>query len=124
VFDGLGFLTNLSKKTMVRMAELVEKKMCHPNQYIKKKGEKIEFMILQRGKLCLTCKAHRYRSSLDGKVIETLSVSQGEKPKIISLDFIKNKSVNYDIKSEGYSVLYTLSLDSFKESLQFSEMDL
>ena len=42
---------------------------------------------------------------------------------MISLDFIKNKSLNYDIKSEGYSVLYTLSLDNFKDSLKSSEMD-
>lgn len=79
-------------------------------------------MILQMGKLCFSCKVNR-ANSLDGKIIEILSVGDKENPKMISLDFIKNRQVNYDIRSEHYSILYTLSLENFKESLRSSDMD-
>ena len=39
------------------------------------------------------------------------------KAQILTLDFIENKPLNYDIKLEGCSV-YSLTLDSFKESLR------
>ena len=30
LFDGVGFLSYLSKKSMLKMAELVDRKICHP----------------------------------------------------------------------------------------------
>ena len=74
------------------------------------------------GKLCFSCKVNR-ANSLDGKIMEILSVGDKENPKMISLDFIKNRQLNYDIRSEHYSILYTLSLENFKESLRSSDMD-
>lgn len=45
------------------------------------------------------------------------------KPKILTLDFIKNKTLNYNIKSQTYSVLYFLNREKFMESIRPSEMD-
>lgn len=109
LFDGLGFLSNLSKKTLLSMAECIERKICHPDETVLKKGAKAEFMILQNGTLCLACKTNKCESPLNGKVIETLQVKDNEKAKLISLDFIKNKAVDYDIKSKKYSILYHLA---------------
>ena len=41
--------------------------------------------------------------------MEILKVDDNEKPKIISLDFLKGKLLDYDVQSEKYSVIYTLS---------------
>ena len=40
LFDGVGFLSYLSKKSMLKMAELVDRKICHPEEIILRKGEK------------------------------------------------------------------------------------
>jgi hypothetical protein len=123
MFDGLGFLNNLSLKTLLKMAELVERKIAHPNETLLKKGEKSEFMILQKGKLCFCCKPHRAPDSkLEGKVMDVVEV-KNEKAKLVSLDFIRNKELQYNMKSDSYSVLYTLPIETFKESLKSSEMD-
>ena len=42
---------------------------------------------------------------------------------MLTLDFIKSKPLNFDIKSEGYSILYTLDLEKFREALKYSDMD-
>lgn len=80
-------------------------------------------MILQKGKLCYCCKVNKTECDLDGKVIETLAVCEQEKPKMISLEFIKNRTLNYDIKSDSYSIVYKINLEDFKESLRSSDMD-
>ena len=67
-------------------------------------------MILQKGILGFTCRTTSTHSSLNNKNIEELKVEKNEKPKIISLDFIKGKTVQYDLKSQKYSILYILSL--------------
>lgn len=51
------------------MAEYIERKICHPNEYVARKGDKPEFTILQKGKLCFTCKNNCDDSKLNGKTI-------------------------------------------------------
>jgi hypothetical protein len=80
-------------------------------------------VILQKGCLGFACKIQKGTSNLDGKIIEELEVSKDDKPKMIGLDFIKEKPLVYDIKSDGYSIIHTLSLEGFKESLKSSDMD-
>ena len=67
-------------------------------------------MILQKGILGFACRTTSSQSNLNNKNIEELKVENNEKPKIISLDFIKGKTIQYDIKSQQYSILYILSL--------------
>ena len=55
-------------------------------------------------------------------MIETITADDS-KPRIFSLDFIKNHSCNYNVKSLSYSVLYCLSREEFMNSLKSSEMD-
>ena len=47
-----------------------------------------------------------------------LKVEEKEKPKILSLDFLKGKILDYDVKSEKYSIIYTLSEECLKEALK------
>lgn len=55
----------------------------------------------------MTCRSY---SKIDGKVIEMISVNEDKiKPKILSLDFIKNKTRNYNLKSLNYSIIYYLT---------------
>ena len=42
---------------------------------------------------------------------------------MINLDFIRNKEVPYDLRSDKYSVIYRLSMEKFKEALKSSDMD-
>lgn len=71
LFDGLGFLSNLSKKSLLTLAEEVNRKICHPEEIVVRKDNITDFCILQKGTLAFTC---RVRSNLDGKVIENLIV--------------------------------------------------
>lgn len=53
-----------------------------------------------------------------------ISVNEDKiKPKILSLDFIKNKTRNYSLKSLNYSIIYYLTREEFSQALQDSEMD-
>ena len=60
---------------------------------------------------------------LNGKVIDKLEVHENQKAKMLTLDFLKNKPLNFDIKSLGYSILYSLNLEQFRDSLRSSDMD-
>jgi hypothetical protein len=42
---------------------------------------------------------------------------------MINLDFIRNKEIPYDLRSDKYSVIYRLSIEKFKEALKSSDMD-
>lgn len=110
LFDGLGFLNNLSKKSLLNLAEIVCRKICHPEEVIYKRGGVSDFIILKKGGIGFTCKLN---CDLNNKIIECFDVSDKTKPKILSLDFIKNKTLNYNIKSLCYSVLYYLSREKF-----------
>ena len=123
LFDDLGFFNYLSKRSMLNMAELVERKICHPDQIILRKGSPSQFMILQKGVIGLSCRTTSSQSSLNGKNIQILKVEEGSKPKLVSLDFIKNKGIDYDIKSEKYAILYTLNNEKFKQSLKGYAID-
>lgn len=96
----------MSKKTLLKLAESVTRKICHPEEIIIKKGTVSGFIILQKGEISMACKV---RSKLDGKIIETITVEDASKPRIFSLDFIKNKICQFNLKSMKYSVLYCLS---------------
>ena len=41
--------------------------------------------------------------------MEVVKVKEKEKPIIISLDFLKNKLPTYNIKSNSYSVIFSLT---------------
>lgn len=84
------------------------------------KGSVSDFMILQKGALSFVC---RIRSLLDGTEIELIDIKEGEKPKMISFNFLKNKLINYNIKSKSYSVVYYLTREEILESLRSSDMD-
>ena len=45
--------------------------------------------------------------------MKKIKVKTGEKAQLLSLDFIKNKKLKFDIKSLDYSVLYNLSRSEF-----------
>ena len=122
LFDGLGFLNNLSKKSMLKLAESVERKICHPEEIIQKKGTICEFYILQQGNIAFSCR-NGSTSKLNGKKIEFIKISKKEKPKVLSLDFIKNKEINFDIRSVNYSIVYYLEMGKFIEALKGCEMD-
>ena len=50
-------------------------------------------------------------------------VDKKDKPKVISLGFIKNEILKFDIRSSNYSIVYTLNKDLLKESLKDSYLD-
>lgn len=45
------------------------------------------------------------------------------KPKIFSLDFIKNKAIDFNLKSLNYSDIYSMTREEFMESLKGSNLD-
>ena len=59
------------------MAELVERKICHPDEIILKKGDPAELMILQNGTIGFLCRTTSPHSDLNGKHIESLTVKEG-----------------------------------------------
>ena len=105
----MGFLNNISKKSLVKLAESITRKICHPEEIVVKKGNFSDFIILRKGELGMAC---RNQSLIDGKVIEVLTVNDDEKcnkPKIFSLDFIKNKVIDFNLKSLNYSDIYSMT---------------
>ena len=56
LFDGLGFLNNLSKKSLLNLAEQVTRKICHQQEIVLKRGSVVDFIILQKGTIDFTCK--------------------------------------------------------------------
>ena len=107
---------------MLKLAESVERKICHPDEIIHKKGTVCEFFILQQGIVAFSCK-NGPNSKLNGKKIQFIKVSKKQKPKVLSLDFIKNKEINFDIRSVNYSIVYFLEMGKFLESLRSCSMD-
>ena len=61
------FLNSLNKKTILSLAEAVCRRITHPDEIIKRKGEVADFTILQRGTIGLVCKKNK--SLLNGTVI-------------------------------------------------------
>ena len=52
--------------------------------------------------------------------MEVITVKEKEKPVIVSLDFLKNKTPAYNIKSNSYSVIFSLTKEELMESLKTS----
>jgi len=48
---------------LLNIAEVVSRRICHPEEIVLQKGAVFTFMILQKGSLSFTC---RIRSKLDG----------------------------------------------------------
>jgi hypothetical protein len=53
---------------MLKLAETIERKICHPDEIIFRKGGICEFNILQKGLIHYTCKSGAH-SNLNGKKI-------------------------------------------------------
>lgn len=68
------FFNSLNRKTILSLAEVVCRRITHPDQVIKRKGELSDFTILQKGTIGFVCK--RNKSILNGSVIETFSISK------------------------------------------------
>jgi hypothetical protein len=62
----------MSPKTLVNLAQSIERKISHPEEILRKKGTLACFLILSNGMLGL-CYRRAY-SSLNGMPIEKLSV--------------------------------------------------
>jgi hypothetical protein len=62
-------------------------------------------------------------SKLNGNIIETLSVKKNDKPKIISLEFIKRKFFEFDVKSLSYGIIYFMEEHDFMVCLKETAMD-
>lgn len=78
-------------------------------------------LILQKGHLGFALK--RPNCKINGQVIEKISVADSEPSKLITLDFLKGRSLTYDVKSLSYAILYTVVKDSFVGCLKQSKAD-
>ncbi len=56
IFENLVFFKNLTEKTLLAMAEVIQMKICHPEEIIKKRGELSGITILKQGKIAFCTK--------------------------------------------------------------------
>lgn len=66
LFD-VSFFNTLNKKTLLSLAETVIRRITHPDQIIKRKGDIADFIIVQRGTVGLVCR--RNRSLINGSIM-------------------------------------------------------
>ena len=79
----------------------------HPEQIIEKKNAQPKILILKQGSVAF---CSRFRdSNYNNSVIDTIEVKEGEKPILLSLEFINPVKIkHYQLNSKEYSVLYTM----------------
>lgn len=121
LFESIPFVNLLSKKSLFNLAEKVHRKIAHPEEIISKKGQPIDFLILDKGQLDYICK--NSSKAVNGKSILKLKASKSGRSKLISLGFIKNKKFNFQLKSLDYSLIYYLSRTEFEECLKQNSFD-
>ncbi len=118
----MGFFNSLNNKTILNLAEYVIRKVAHPEETLQRRGEVQNFFILQKGCLGFTCRSG-LKSTLNGVVIEKFQIEKSSPPKILSLGFIKRKTLMYDIKSLFYSIYYYLPYEELMKTLKLCQMD-
>ena len=92
LFD-VPFFNSLNNKALLSLAEAVTRRITHPDEIIKRRGEISDFTILQKGVIGLVCK--KGKSSINGKVIETYSIeSDGKKSNIDNKQYHSNHKAN------------------------------
>ena len=79
-------------------------------------------MILQSGEVGFSSRV-KGSSKLNGKILEHISNNLESQSKLICVDILSNKPLNYDIKALSYSVIYFMDRDTFEKSLRNSHED-
>ena len=92
--------------------------MCvtHPEQVIERKNAPSKILILKQGSVAFCSKWRD--SNYNNTAINTIKVKEGEKPLLLSLEFINPSKVkHYELSSKSYSVLYMME-DETLETIQ------
>ena len=97
----------LTESTLLEIAEKIEMSITHPEQIIEKNNEQSRILILKQGRVAFCSKMRD--SDFNNTVIDAIEVKEGEKPFLLSLEFLKPvKTKNYQLNSKEYSILYTM----------------
>ena len=109
------------ERTLFSFAQKIETRVCHPEEIVQHLDDPHNLLILKGGEIGFTCKKPgcKYNST----VIDQLKVLNLANPVLISLGFIRNPRLTYEIKSLAYSVLYFLDYESILGILKASQMD-
>lgn len=59
----------------------------------------------------------------NGRVVDIVTVDEGDSPFLIGLEFITNRRPNYEVKSLVYSITYSLGYEKLISSLRKSRGD-
>jgi len=65
------------------LAEKIEMRVSHPEETIRHIGDDFNLLILRRGELGLVCR--KPESDIHGRVMDSVSVTGNENPKLVSL---------------------------------------
>ena len=79
-------------------------------------------MILQSGEVGYSARV-KGSSKLNGIVLEHVSSNIEKQSKLICVDILSNKPLNYDIKSLSYSVIYYMDKETFEKVLRSCHED-
>ena len=123
IFEDLPFFNTFTDWTMLQLAEKIEMTITHPEQIIEKKNDIPGITILKQGNAAFCSKMRG--SNHNNSVIDMIEVKDGEKPILLSLNFLNNlnKTKNYELVSKEYSVLYTMDIETLREILKGKDRD-
>ena len=104
------FLRSISQKYLSELATLINRKLSHPEEILMSYGKTPSLMIVSNGQISLNM--HRPGKKSHGKEIERKKISPDEY-RILSLDFLLNKVLPFDVKSCNYATVYHLDIETF-----------
>jgi hypothetical protein len=121
VFQDLMFFSHMMEKTLISLAEKLEKRITHPEEIILGSEQNLNLLILKNGEVgYISRKGGRSFSNI---IIDRLEVSIDKHPFLLHTNFITKGKCPYAIKSIVYSVIYSLDYESLVNILRESNLD-
>ena len=120
IFSHTLFFNQLKRTSMERMAQIFESKLYYAGEIMLENKQRI--MILESGEVGLAYK--KRGSTLNGKMFDVVKVEKTEKPTLMTNTFLNiSNELNYYFGAKIRSVVWSIHLDDFLESLGESQID-
>ena len=117
MLQSIPFLRSINRKYLSELAILINRKLSHPEEILMSHGKVPELVIVSNGQVSFNMHCPGRKSH--GKEIERKKVSSGEYI-ILSLDFLQNKGLPFQIKSCDYATVYHLDIETFEKVIKTS----
>jgi len=97
----LSFFGSLLEKSIIKLAENIERQMYHPDEILRPFNSTFKVRILREGTIGYV--GHNKTNWLPLNII---SKSKMDNPFLITIEFLTRKQPNYEIKSLDYSIVH------------------